>query len=252
MHAGDDLSVSREELFPWRRAESLHDSLVLWIPCSFLNMPESQRAWLTLFLDRWFSMLNSEHGLSEEFFMQMDTLQKDKELADKFNANLLREQPLMGHSISSLHGQPKSAPADVEIDRITTGKVKFDYHAMATPRACWFRGSDTAALRATYMGFGGMAILLLPRLEEDQSRLKPMQQLISRLRLPAFLRDEPNLKALVEGLNPEKPFEPPPVIRNHPAMAHLNAMIGRQNRDPHKRLQRAIFGLKTKEVFGHA
>jgi hypothetical protein len=213
-------------------------------------MPESQRAWLSRFLDRWFAELSSEHGLVDEVFMQLDVLQKEKQLSDGFYANLLKEQPLVGRSISSLQSQPKGAPTDAEIDLLTKGKVKYDFHAMTEPRACWFRNSDTSSLRGTYLGFGGMTILLMQKPAEDQKDEEELGQMISRVRLPAFMRNEPRLKMLVEGLNPQKPFEPPFFIRNHPAMAQLHAMGGLRKRNPQKQMQKVMFGLKTKEVFG--
>jgi hypothetical protein len=213
-------------------------------------MPEGQRAWLSLFLDRWFTTLTSEHRLGEEVFMQLETLQKKKELADGFYANLLKEQPFVGRSISSLQSPPKDALTDEEIELLKKGKVEYDYHAMSASRACWFDSSDTMALRATYLGFGGMTILLMPRSEEDQESTKQLQQMISGLKLPAFLRKDARLVALVEGLDPADPLGTPPFIRNHPAMAHLNAIMGPQRLDPQKQLQRVTFGQKTKDVFG--
>jgi hypothetical protein len=243
------LASSGKSLLPWRRAESLQDVLVLWIPCRFQDMPDGQRVWLSLFLERWFAMLTSEHGLEEECFMQLETLQRKEKLCGEFYANLLKERPLMGRNISSTQDLPKRTTTD-EIELLTKGKVKYDYHAMGTSRTCWFRGSDTAALRARYLGFGGMTILLMPRTEENQEDVKQLQQMISGLKLPAFLRKDARLVAMVEGLDPQKPLEPPSFIRNHPAMAHLNAVMGLQKRDPQKQLQRVMFGHKTKEVFG--
>jgi hypothetical protein len=245
-------AASRESLLPWRRAESVSDSLVLWMPCRFQDMPESQRVWLNSFLDRWCAVLSSKNGLTEECFMQLDVLQKEKKLSDEFYANLLKEQPLVGRSISSLQSQPKGLPTDAEIELLTKGKMKYDFHAMSEPRACWFRNGDASALRARYFGFGGMTILLMPRSQEDEKDEEELRRMISRIKLPAFMRNEPRLKMLVEGLNPQKPFEPPLFIQNHPAMAHLNAMGGIRKRNPQKQMQRVMFGLKTKEVFGSA
>lgn len=239
-----------ESLLPWRKAESLHDSLVLWAPCRFQEVSESQQVWINLFLDRWFTRIISERGLSEEFFMQVEVLQKHKELSDKFYANLLREQPLMGRSISWLRSPRNTAISDADIELLVKGKATYDYHAMSTPRACWFRGSDAQTLRSSYMGFGGMTVLLIPRPEEDTVDIKPMQELISRVRLPAFLRNEPTLRAIVEGLDPNNPFGPPPFIRNHPTMAHMNAIFGPRKHSSEQRLRRLMFGLRTKEVFG--
>jgi hypothetical protein len=250
MPSESDLASRRESLLPWRRAESLHDSLVLWAPCRFQEISYSQRTWLSLFFDRCFAQLVSRHGLTEEFFMQMDVLQKDKKLSDKFHANLLKEQPFMGRSISWLHGPQKTALTDEEIELLVKGKVQYDYHAMSTPRACWFRGSDARALRDSYMGFGGMTVLLIPQAEENKVDVKPMQELMSRVRLPAFMRNETTLKALVEGLDPKNPFAPPPFIRSHPAMVHMNATFGPRKYSPEQRLGRMMFGLRTKEVFG--
>jgi hypothetical protein len=244
-----DSTSSRELLLPWRRAESLQDMLVLWIPCRFRDMPDGQRVWLSLYLERWFALLTSEHGLEEECFMQLETLQKEKKVCDEFYANLLKERPLMGRSISSMHDLPKSTTTD-EIELLTKGKVKYDYHAMSASRTCWFRGGDTAALRATYLGFGGMTILLIPKSEENQEDVKQLQQMISGLKLPAFLRRDARMVAMVEGLDPQKPLEPPSFIRNHPAMAQLNTVMGPQKRNPQKQLQRVMFGQKTKEIFG--
>jgi len=243
------LASSGKLLLPWRRAESLQDALVLWIPCRFQDMPDGQRVWLSLFLERWFTVLTSEHGLEEECFMQLETLQKEKKLCDGFYANLLKERPLMGRSISSVQDLPKSTTTE-EIELLTKGKVKYDYHMMSASRTCWFRGSDTAALRATYLGFGGMTILLMPRSEENPEDVKQLQQMISGLRLPAFLRKDARMVAMVEGLDSQKPLEPPSFIRNHPAMANLNAIMGPQKRDRQKQLQRVMFGQKTKEIFG--
>lgn len=247
-----DLASSPEMLLPWRRAESLHDLLVLWIPCRFQDMPDGQRAWLSLFLDRWLAVLTSEHGLGEEVFMQVETIQKEKKLADGFYANLMNERPLIGRSISSQQEEPKGAPTEEEIELLIKGKAKYDYHAMSASRACWFRGGDTGALRATYLGFGGMTILLIPQPEENKEDVKQMRQMISSLKLPAFLRKEAGLVALMDGLDPADPLGKPLFIRNHPATAHLNAIMGPQKRNPQKQLQRMMFGQKTKEVFGNS
>lgn len=250
MPSESDMAWRRESLLPWRRAESVRDSLVLWAPCRFQEMSDSQHEWLNLFFDRWFAMLTSEHGLGEECFMQLETLQKEKKLSDEYYANLLRERPVIGRSISSLEEIPKGLPTDDEIHLLTKQKLEYDYHAMSASRTCWFRGGDTSALRATYLGFGGMTILLMPRSEEDQEGVKQLGQLISKFKLPAFLRKDARLVALVEGLDPKNPFKPPPFIRNHPAMAHLNAVVGSERRDPQSQMRRVMFGLKTKEMFG--
>lgn len=250
MQHESDLASAREMLHPWRRAEALHDSLVLWIPCRFHDMPDGQRAWLSLFLDRWLATLASERGLEEEVFMQMETIQKEKKLADGFYANLMKERPFLGRSISSQQETPKGAPTEEEIDLLIKGKAKYDYHSLSASRACWFRGSDKAALRATYFGFGGMTLLLIAQSEENKEDIKPLQQMISNLRLPAFLRKETGLVALVEGLDPADPLGKPLFMRNHPATAHLNAIMGPQKRNPKKQLQRVMFGQKTKAVFG--
>jgi hypothetical protein len=213
-------------------------------------MADSQRMWINQFLDRWFSAIGSEHGCSEEVFMQMETVQKNKELSDRFYANLFKERPLVGHSVSSMRQPPKGVPTDEEIEQVRAGKKKFDYHAMSTCRACWLRGNDTAAFRDAYMGFGGMTILVLPQSEENKTNLEPMRRMISTLKLPAFMRDEPVLKTLVEGLDPERPLDPPPVIRNHPAMVQMNSMIELKGSDPNKKMQRLMFGFKSKEAFG--
>lgn len=246
------LAVTSELLLPWRRAESLQDLLLLWIPCRFRDMPYSQRTWLSLFLNRWFAVLASEHGLEEECFMQLETLEKEKKIYDEFYANLLKERPLIGRSISSLQSSPKGAPTSEEIDLLVKGKVKYDFHALSASRACWFRGGDTAALRDTYFGFGGMTILLMPRPEENREDAKDLQNMISRLKLPAFLRKNARMVALVEGLDPQKPFDTPPFIRNHPAMAQWNTVMGPWKKDPQKLLQRVTFGQKTKEIFGRS
>jgi hypothetical protein len=249
-----DLVKDRKSLLPWRRSESVEDSLVLWAPCRFQEMPSGQRAWLSLFFERWFARLASEHGLREEYFIQLETLQKEKKLSDEFYANLMRDKPFMGRSISSLRDQPKGAPTEEETDRLIKGKVKYNYHAMSASRACWFRGSDSAVLRATYLGFGGMTILLTPRSEEnseeDRKREKQLGQLISRLKLPAFLCKDADMVALVGGLDPQKPLEPPAFIRNHPARAYFHATAGPENADAKRLMQRVVFGRKTKEIFG--
>ncbi|HTF63882.1 MAG TPA: hypothetical protein VK638_14430, partial [Edaphobacter sp.] len=97
-----DLASSRKSLLPWRRAESLRDVVVLWMPCRFGDVPHSQQVWLSLFLNRWLALLASEYGLEEEYFVQLETLEKEKKLYREFNANLLKERPLIGRSISSL------------------------------------------------------------------------------------------------------------------------------------------------------
>src|SRR5579863_930653 len=236
-------------LLPWRRAESLRDTLVLWLPCRFQGMPEGQHVWLSLFMQRWFAMLTSEQGLEEECFVQLETLQKEEKLHDRFYAGLLKERPLIGRSVFSLQELPKSATTD-EIDLLRKGKVKYDYHVMSAARTCWFRGADTAALRSAYLGFGGMTILLVPGSQENQEDVKQLQQMISGLKLPAFLRRDARMVAMVEGLDPQNPLQPPPFIRNHPAMANWNAVMGAQRTNPQKQLQRVMFGQKTKEVFG--
>lgn len=254
MPSGSDLALCRESLLPWRRAESVEDSLVLWAPCCFEEMPGGQREWLSLFFERWFALLTSEHGLGEECFMQLETLQKEKKLSDMFYANLMRDRPFMGRSISSLRDRPKGAPTKEEIDLLIKHKVKYDYHAMSASRACWFRGSDTSALHATYLGFGGMTILLRPRSEDDseerREKEKQLGQLISRVKLPAFMRKDSRLVALVEGLDPKKPLDPPPFLRNHPAMAHFKSISAPENADAQRLMQRVVFGHKTKEIFG--
>jgi hypothetical protein len=122
---------------------------------------------------------------------------------------------------------------------------------MSASRVCWFEGSDTAALHATYLGFGGMTILLMPQQsEQDQKSARQLQQMISGLKLPAFLRKDARMVALVEGLDPQNPLDPPPFIRNHSAMANVNAIVGQQKPDAQKLMQRMTFGLKTKEMFG--
>jgi hypothetical protein len=182
--------------------------------------------------------------------MQLETLQKEKKLSDEYYANLLRLRPVIGRSISSLDEMPKEPPTEDEINLLTKRKVEYDYHAMSVSRICWFRSGDTAALRATYLGFGGMTILLMSRSEEDQEAAKQLGQLISRFKLPAFLRKDARLVAMVEGLDPQNPFRPPPFIRNHPAMANLNAVMGPEKRDSQGQMRRVMFGLKTKEMFG--
>jgi hypothetical protein len=246
---GSGSDSARSLLIPWRRADSIEDIVLLWMPCQYPEMPLGQRDWFNLFLDRWLQILASEHGLADEFFVQMETIQGKKKLADRFYENLITEQPLMGRSISSLRETPKGVPAEEETKLLISGKTKYDYRALSAPRACWLRGGDHVALRAAYLGYGGSTILLLPRTEESQEREKGLRELISMVQLPAFMSKNPEMVRLVAGLDPERPLDPPAFIKNHPARAHFSGILG-QKRNPEQLLERTIFGKKTKELFG--
>jgi hypothetical protein len=184
-----------KELLPWRRAEGLERCFLYWLPVNSFPMPDGQREWLMLFLDRWVALMKSQFGLRPELFLQYKTIHPH--LVNPLLNNMMDFIPVMG--LGRKPGAPLPEMPSTDQIQATTKKM-FDALRQQQPipmpdasrhlpdYSYWFVGKAERQQRDLFFGFGGMTLTFLkpdpktvPRPLPISSNLRkriPMLQLV--------------------------------------------------------------------------
>src|SRR3984885_11147852 len=149
------LEETAQRLLPLRRAESLTDYFLYWIPVSARRVPLTQRVWLNAFLDRLSDYLVQKCEMRSEVFLQYKTVFPD--LLEIFLDLSLDLIPIMGFGRKP--GVPlPPIPDEEEIKKLGEGKA-FVFGDYVGDFTYWFLGKDERKERESFLGYGGMTLL---------------------------------------------------------------------------------------------
>src|ERR1700744_1882688 len=215
--------TNNKRLLPWRRAESLLSCCLLWIPVKLDAIPNGQREWLLEVFSK-VSVQLSAMDLRGEHFMEMQTIDENQAIRDLFLNGMLKETPLIGVS-RRLQQQEVAIPRTEDIEAFAKKKREFRPYDYMQSNACWFLNQDDEQLRKKYLGYGGLTVLYRKKdqkSEPDKAATMPTMPLI----VPKFLRQDPQVKLLLEGFDPNNPRQIPAFLRNHPGMKQVFSSFG--------------------------
>ena len=147
-------------LRPLRRAESLIDYFLYWIPVNSNPIPLEQRVWLNTFLDRVSECLKKS-GLRSEVFLQYKTMYPT--LLDTFLDQSFELMPIMGFGLKPGVPLPK-IPNLEEVKRLSESLQAgepFDFGSYVGDFIYWFLGKNERKQRESFLGYGGLTIMFL-------------------------------------------------------------------------------------------
>ena len=235
-------------LLPWRWAESMHSCSLFWIPTNLGSIPRGQREWLLEFFTRLSAHLSEASGLQAEYFMQMQVIDENEKLRKAFMDAMMTESPMLGRCWLPRGKQPTPA-SDQEVELLATKKKEFHPYDYTHPQAWWFLGSNGAALRERYLGYGGFTAFFLKQDAEEKLTTIPAAANM-RMMIPKFLRNDAGLKLLFEDFDPKRPNRIPSFLRNHPAMKQVFSTLDADNLQQKSKTLASLFRDRTKEIFG--
>jgi hypothetical protein len=237
------------QILPWRRAETLLSCHLFWIPARLGDMPPGQREWLLSFYAYFTKFIQSELGLKGEIFMSSRTIHENSALKDIYLNSTLSDAPIAGRC-RRLHQQKKAKPPTQEdIDAMAAGKKKYVPYDYVPENAYWFLSREDRELRERYMGYGGLTMLYR---KPDEQSPKPSPSIPATMPfiIPKFIRNEPNIKALLEGFDPRNLGETPAFLRNHPGMKSVLSTLKADKLHEKSDSLQSRFGSRSKEIFG--
>jgi hypothetical protein len=180
----------RIELLPWRRADGLERCFLYWLPVDSFPMPQGQREWLMLFLDRWIALLKEQFGLRPELFLQYKSVHPH--LLKPLLNTMMDFIPVMG--LGRKPGAPLPEMPSVSEIQATTKKM-FDalrqQQELPLPDpnkhlpdyAYWFVDKSEKRQRETFFGFGGITVTFLKPDPKTVTKPLPISAAV-RKRLP--------------------------------------------------------------------
>jgi len=247
-HTGTQGNSKR--LMPWRWAESLSHCWLFWLPVKLNAIPQSQKEWLLEFFSRLTGQLDHASQLRGEYFMQMQTIDSHESIRRVFLNSMLKDTPLIGTSRRPHQNEnPGVTPHDV--DAFAKKKREFRAEDFIPENACWFLTREDARLRWHYLGYGGLTILYRKQEPQPASGGDPAPALPQLPRIiPKFLRQDPTLKPLLEGFNPDNPGATPAFLRNHPSMKQVFSAFDVEKTQEKTQSLLSPFGRMSKEIFG--
>jgi hypothetical protein len=171
----------KRELLPWRRADQLKRCFLYWLPVQAFPVPESQRRWTMVFLDRLSELLQKEKGLRSEQFLKFKSLLPDDALKKQFMATAREFHPLMG--LSRVPGSKVSCPpppTDGDLREIAEGRKKFDFNKHVGDYSYWFVDKAAQKQRELFFGRGAMTIIFLPPDPKTQAPPLPLSPAVRK------------------------------------------------------------------------
>jgi hypothetical protein len=188
-HNRPSLIDRSRELLPWRRALEFKRCFLYWAPVDRFPLPEHQKDWWNLFLDRFTDLLQKQLGLRAEVFMQIKVIYPD--LVDQF-LDVARElTPVMG--LSRRPGvPPPPIPTLESLQPIADGTKIFDYRDYMADYCYWFLNKPNKRGRDLFFGNAGMTVLFL---KPDPQTVPP------KLPIPPAIRTAPQFKELFEQID---------------------------------------------------
>ncbi len=148
------------KLRPLRRAESLTDYYLYWIPVRTNPVPQQQRLWINTFLDGVSDYLKST-GLRSEVFLQYKTVYPD--LLDTFLDQSLELMPVMGFGRKpGVPLPPVPSKEDIKqlAERLAAGG-DLDFASYVGDFIYWFLGKKERKQRELFFGHGGLTMMFL-------------------------------------------------------------------------------------------
>jgi hypothetical protein len=178
-------------LRPFRRATSLADYFLYWLPVKAKPLPVQQRIWLDSFLSRLSAHLTAKRGLRAEVFLEYKTIYPD--LMDLFLDLSLELLPLLGFGMKP--GVPLPRIPTLEDTKLLGEGKPFNFGDYIGDFVFWFLGKDERRERESFFGYGGMTIMYLP---PDPA--------IAAKKLPISprLREHPVFRELFAQIDPDK------------------------------------------------
>lgn len=149
---------TKEDLLPWRRADSLEACALYWLPVKPPPAPKGQIQWQIEFYDRLTARLAKDRDLRPESFMQMLTLQDYA--MDDFLRNAQKLNPVMGLSRKPDAPLPKLPTMD-DIRPMQQNQGGFRMGDWMPDYSYWFTGKQERFQRELFFGYGGMTTLFL-------------------------------------------------------------------------------------------
>jgi hypothetical protein len=240
----------KQELLPWRHAESMTTCSLFWIPAGFHAVPDGQKEWLLSFILTFSQRLEQSHQLRAEHFMQMQTIDENQSVRKIFLNSLLKETPITGASRRPRQPEAEAAvPTREDIEAFAKGKRQFRVYDYMPANSCWFLGCNDAQVRQTYLGYGGMTILFRKRETQNgnyQAAIAPPMPLI----VPKFLRADRQMVNLLEGFEMNNPGKIPSFLRNHPDMKQMFSAFDMDKEQEKGARLLSPFRDQSKQVFG--
>ena len=154
--------LDEPEIAPFVRAPAITDASVYWMPVSQFPVLPRQREWLQEFHTRLAALLQRQHGLREEVFLQFKALYPD--LIDRFTSTASDHMPMTGMSL-----RPGTQPAPLpdlksiqrQVEDATKSGTGVDTARWTPDYLHWFARKRPKEQREHFFGHAGMMTLYL-------------------------------------------------------------------------------------------
>ena len=144
---------------PWTRAQNLKDCSLFWMPVSGFPLRFEEKHWLTSFLERLSSSLESTHDLRTEMFLRYKAISADR--IEEFMKYRMKCMTMMG-----LGRHPDAAlpalPTGDQLREIVRNGKPFDLKEWIGDFQYWFAMKQPERQRELYLGTGGLTTIFLP------------------------------------------------------------------------------------------
>jgi hypothetical protein len=239
--------TAREDLRPWRWAESLQSCTLLWMPVKLGDIPASQREWLLEFFTRLSAHLASTMTLREEYLMRMRVIDENEKLRQIFLDTMLKDTPLTG--LSRRPGQQEvTKPSSTDVELFAKKKKEFLPYDHVPESSCWFLSREASKLRERYLGYGGLTVLF--RQAEEKNDPVVAAESNYPLIIPKFLREDIRLAPLLKDYDPRNPSQIPSFLRVHPGMKQVFSSFNVDKMQEKSDSLLSSFRSLSKEIFG--
>ncbi|WP_446743876.1 hypothetical protein [Silvibacterium acidisoli] len=243
----EELELERAMLLPLRQASALQSFSLFWMPARFDPMPDAQREWLILFLQRFEQGLSSLK-LEKLHFLHSRVLRKNEELQKTFHKKLHRYGPIPGPSRSLNQAAPVKLTPEV-MKRFAFNRKNPSIEPFMTETAFRLKKDLAGDFTRIFMGYGGATLIFSGSSSEEMLPQTPAPPL-QNVTIPKFLRKYSMLQTFTEDFDPAAPGRMPAWLRNHPSMRPLKEELG-VNLEADRTSKRVdTFGRKSRELFG--
>jgi len=185
-------SALSERLRPLRRAHTLQDYFVYWIPVDSVPLRSAQKAWLREFMDRLLDYLQPECGLTAQVFLQYKTIHPH--LMEDFTKHALEFVPLMGFARKPGVALPP-IPTLEDLQPLINREKAFDLNDYIGDFCYWFVVPDAPLQRDLFFGHGGMTFMFTPPNGATPATPVP---------IPTGIRNHTTFKPLFEKVDPNR------------------------------------------------
>jgi hypothetical protein len=173
-------------LQPLRRAERLEECYLYWLSVASFPMSMGQRHWVNTFLDHVSDYLTATVGLRSEVFLQFNTIHPD--LSDTVLDQAMKLVPIMGFGRRPGVALPP-IPTNEDFKPFIEGKKPFKFSDYVGDFCYWFLGKNEKQQRRSFLGFGGLTIMFMPKDPNTKA---------AKLPIPPKVKEHPSLRALFQ------------------------------------------------------